>query len=255
VISNKPNPELCVGADQDLYSGSPAPKSWAIIPAAGIGKRMNAHLPKQYMTLNDLPVLQHTLLALTKTNLFTGIVLAAKPGDGRANAIASLFKNIIPACGGFERVHSVRNALAELNGRASPDDWVFVHDAVRPCVRPEDIIRLHQAIQDHAVGGLLGLPVRDTMKQAEAGHAIKTLDRSELWQAQTPQAFRYGLLVDAINQALANNSVITDEAQALELVGHAPLLVEGSSDNIKITYSEDLTHAEHILNQRETACA
>jgi 2-C-methyl-D-erythritol 4-phosphate cytidylyltransferase len=232
-----------------------APKNWAIIPAAGIGKRMNAHLPKQYMSLNDLPVLQHTLQALTNTNLFTGIVLAAKPNDGRANAIASLFKNIIPACGGLERVHTVRNALAELADKASPNDWVFVHDAVRPCVRPEDIIRLHQAIQDHPVGGLLALPMRDTVKLANAGHAKETLDRSALWQAQTPQAFRYGLLVEAINQAIANNSAITDEASALELLGHAPLLVEGSSDNLKITFAEDLLYAEHILKQRETACA
>jgi len=232
-----------------------APKNWAIIPAAGIGKRMNAHLPKQYMELAGRSVLEHSISCLSKTQLFTGIILAAKPNDGRANAIASLFKNIIPACGGLERVHTVRNALSELEGKASPNDWVFVHDAVRPCVRPEDIIRLHQAIQDHPVGGLLALPMRDTVKLAEAGHAVKTIDRTDLWQAQTPQAFRYGLLAEAINQAIANHLPITDEASALELLGHAPLLVEGSSDNLKITFAEDLLTAEHILKQRETACA
>jgi 2-C-methyl-D-erythritol 4-phosphate cytidylyltransferase len=230
-------------------------KVWAIVPAAGIGKRMNTALPKQYLPLNDLPVLQHTLQSLTNTHLFSAIVLAAKPGDGRAHAIASLFKNIIPACGGFERAHTVRNALAELADRASPEDWVFVHDAARPCVRPEDILRLHQAIQDHPVGGLLAIPLRDTLKHAESGHAARTLDRNTLWQAQTPQAFRYGLLVEAIQHALANNIPITDESSALELMGHAPLLVEGSSDNFKITFAEDLLYAEHILKQRETTCA
>lgn len=230
-------------------------KLWAIVPAAGVGKRMGQGVPKQYLEIFGRSVLEHSLSCLSQTHLFSGIVLAAKPGDGRANAIASLFKNIIPAAGGFERVHSVRNALSELKDRAQPDDWVFVHDAVRPCLRAQDIVRLHEAISSHPVGGILATPLRETLKNAQDGQITETLCRSNLWQAQTPQAFRYGLLVEAINKALVDNAVVTDEASALELMGHSPLIVEGSSDNVKITFPEDLLYAEFILKQREAVCA
>jgi 2-C-methyl-D-erythritol 4-phosphate cytidylyltransferase len=229
--------------------------NWAIVASAGKGKRMGGGIPKQYQSLAGEPVLQHTLKKLTQTQLFAGIVLAAQPNDGRAQALSTLFKDIIPACGGAERIHTVRNALAALEGRAAPEDWVFVHDAARPCVRPEDILRLHAAIQDHPVGGLLALPMRDTVKWAEGGHAVKTADRSVLWQALTPQAFRYGLLREAITNAITLGLAVTDEASALEAQGHAALLVEGSSDNLKITYPQDLFLAEKILEQQESTCA
>lgn len=228
--------------------------AFAIIPAAGIGKRMGSSLPKQYAELAGKPVLQHTIERLRETQLFDAIVLAAQPNDGRAQAIASLFDNIILASGGAERVLTVRNALSELSDRAQPDDWVYIHDAARPCVRPDDILKLHQAILQDPIGGILALPMRDTVKQAQDHRSIKTVDRSALWQALTPQAFRYGVLVEAINQAIAQKLPVTDDASALEFMGHAPLLIEGASDNLKITYPQDMLLAETILQAQELSC-
>lgn len=207
---------------------------------------MGGSLPKQYMSLNGMPVLQHTLTRLADTQLFEKIVLAAQPNDGRAQAIASLFPQVILAAGGSERFLTVRNALSELADMAAPEDWVFVHDAVRPCVQPQDIIKLYQAIENDSVGGLLGIRVRDTIKQEQKGRVAQTIDRETLWQAQTPQAFRYGLLVEVINHAIEKKLMITDEASAIEAMGHQPLLVEGSSGNLKITYPEDLLLAEAL---------
>jgi 2-C-methyl-D-erythritol 4-phosphate cytidylyltransferase len=230
-------------------------KSWAIVPAAGIGKRMGSFVPKQYAQLSGKSVLEHTLQRLTDTELFEDIVLASQPNDGRAQAIASLFKNVILACGGSERMLTVRNALSELENKAAPDDWVFIHDAARPCVRVEDIHRLHQAIQQDPIGGLLALPMRDTVKLSDTGRSKQTVDRSVLWQALTPQAFRYEILVKAIHQAIAQRLPITDDASALEHLGHQPLLVEGASDNLKITFPEDILLAQTILQIQEKSCA
>lgn len=205
---------------------------------------MGSSLPKQYVDLAGKPVLQHTIERLLETQLFDEILIGAQPNDGRAAAIASLFKNVTLTTGGAERVLTVRNALSALSDRAQPDDWIYIHDAARPCVKPEDILKLHHAIENDPIGGLLALPMRDTVKQADQTRSIKTIDRSALWQALTPQAFRYGILVEAINQALAKKLPITDDASALELMGHQPLLIEGSSDNIKITYPQDLLLAE-----------
>lgn len=207
---------------------------------------MDMAFPKQYLDLNGAPVLEHVMRKLTATELFKNIVIAAQPNDGRAMAIASLFPNSMLASGGSERVLSVRNALSELSDRAAPDDWVFVHDAARPCVRTQDILKLYQAIQSDSVGGLLAIPMPDTVKQAHEGRATHTVDRTVLWQAQTPQAFRYGLLVQAIQHALDNHLPVTDEASAIEALGHQPILVEGSSDNLKITYAHDLLIAEAL---------
>lgn len=222
------------------------PRCWGIVPAAGSSKRMPAGVPKQYLDLKGASVLEHVLRKLTDTQLFETIVIATQPNDGRAQAIASLFPNIILAAGGSERVLSVRNALLELSCRAAPDDWVFVHDAARPCVRVADILKLYHAIENDSVGGLLAIPMRDTVKQANGGRATHTVDRSVLWQAQTPQAFRYGLLVEAINHAINHQLPITDEASAIETIGHQPILVEGSSDNLKITFQQDLLLAEAL---------
>jgi 2-C-methyl-D-erythritol 4-phosphate cytidylyltransferase len=216
---------------------------------------MGSSLPKQYAELLGKSVLEHTLQRLTDTQLFEGIILVAQPNDGRANAIASLFKNVTLACGGSERLLTVRNALSELSDKAAPDDWVFIHDAARPCVRVNDIHRLHQAIQHDPIGGLLAVPMRDTVKLSENGRSTKTVDRSALWQALTPQAFRYGILVEAINQAVSKRSLITDDASALELLGHAPLLVEGASDNLKITFPEDMLLAQTLLQAQDESCA
>lgn len=228
--------------------------NFAIVPSAGQGKRMGSDLPKQYLSLGEIPVLQHTLTRLDRTQLFDTIILAAQANDGRAQAIASLFPKVSLACGGTERILTVRNALLELQDKASPDDWVFVHDAARPCVRVEDIHRLYQAIKDDPVGGLLALPMRDTIKQAADHRSVKTVDRSDLWQALTPQAFRYGVLTKAIHHALEHKLPVTDEASAVEALGYQPILVEGSSDNLKITYAQDLSLARTLLKHQEETC-
>lgn len=230
-------------------------KCWAIVPAAGLGKRMGQSLPKQYASLNDEPVLTHTLRKLTQTNLFHQIILVAQAGDARAQAIASQFENVEVVAGGSERIVSVRNGLHALEASAQPQDWVFVHDGARPCVDPNDIIKLHQAIKSHPVGGILAVPAHDTLKQASDQHITKTIDRSVIWQAQTPQAFRYGMLKHVIDSAVENKLTLTDEAQGFELQGEQVLLVEGRRDNIKITRPEDIEMAAFILaREKEAIC-
>lgn len=160
--------------------------------------------------------------------------------------------------GGRERSDSVLNALQSLQGLADEQDWVLVHDAVRPCVRLDDIARLLQEVADHPCGGLLAVPVSSTLKRSDAaGDIVATLPRDHVWQAATPQAFRLGALRQALQAAVQAGVAITDEASAMELAGHAPRLVRGSADNIKITYPEDLLLAELILaaQQRENATA
>jgi 2-C-methyl-D-erythritol 4-phosphate cytidylyltransferase len=153
--------------------------------------------------------------------------------------------------GGAERGQSVRNGLEALREWAGPDDWVLVHDAVRPCLCTEDLDRLLAELDDDPVGGLLAVPVRDTLKQADAtGRVATTVDRAQLWHALTPQMFRLGLLCDALQSALARGLRVTDEAAAMEAAGFSPRLVEGRADNVKITRPEDLALAEFYLTRR-----
>jgi 2-C-methyl-D-erythritol 4-phosphate cytidylyltransferase len=226
--------------------------SWAIIPAAGIGRRMGARLPKQFLTLGQQTVLEHSLESLWKAIQLKGLVLVS---DGHP-ALASIQERysdhrLLRAPGGKQRCHSVMNGLQALSGKAQPDDWVLVHDAARPCVRQQDLHSLQQAVSDHAVGGLLGIPVHDTMKRADPEGLVKTtVERRGLWHACTPQMFRYGMLLEALRQALADGFEVTDESSAMEHAGHAPLLVESHSDNIKITQPADLPLAEYFLSQQ-----
>lgn len=227
------------------------PDCWAVIPAAGIGRRMNQTTPKQYEMLCGKPILQHTLEKLHATRLFKGMVLVLAEDDKLGRAIAQRFSNVTVVNGGTERTHSVINGLNALE--AQPLDWVFVHDAVRPCVTVEDILNLHETIQDDPVGGLLAYPAVDTLKQADGGRAEKTLDRSLVWHALTPQAFRYQHLKTALSSALADGLTVTDEASAMEQMGLQPKLVKGRRDNIKITVPSDLSLAEYLLT--EHVCA
>jgi 2-C-methyl-D-erythritol 4-phosphate cytidylyltransferase len=155
---------------------------------------------------------------------------------------------VVTALGGRERCHSVRNGLAALSGRASANDWVLVHDAARPCVLRQDVDRLLDRVQSHPVGGLLAAPTADTLKRAGVERdVLETVDRSSLWRALTPQMFRYGRLCEALDRALAEGRSPTDEAQALEWIGERPLIVEGSTTNIKITSADDLVIAVALL--------
>jgi 2-C-methyl-D-erythritol 4-phosphate cytidylyltransferase len=228
---------------------------WVIIPAAGIGQRMGGSRPKQYLELLNRPVLSHALFRLAQLPDVRSVTVALHQQDHYWPGIDKPENlKLHTVAGGNERCHSVYNAILSLAGQAQDSDWVLVHDAARPCVRVADIVKLLQALQDNPVGGLLALPLTDTVKKAGADGSVEaTLQRDTLWRAQTPQIFRYALLKSALEQSLANALLVTDEAQAVEFAGHRPRLVAGSADNIKITAPGDLRLAELYLRMQAEA--
>jgi len=222
---------------------------WAIVPAAGVGRRMGSDIPKQYLPLNDRLVIEHTLQRLLDYPRIEKTLVALSPGDEWwPDTAYANHADVIAVDGGVERCHSVLNALNKLSESAEDGDWVLVHDAARPCLRSGDIDRLIEQLNDHPVGGILGMPVRDTMKRADAaGQIIDTVCREGLWHAFTPQMFRLRVLRKALSQAIEQGKPVTDEASAMELAGFVPKLVEGHPDNIKITRPEDLALAAFYL--------
>lgn len=222
---------------------------WALIPAAGSGSRMSLDIPKQYIKLHDKTVIEHSLDCFIRRADIKGVVVVIAKDDPhwpRLDIAAEA--NIITAPGGAERYQSVLNGLDALAQVADANDWVLVHDAARPCLGQTDIDRLIHAASANGVGGVLAVPVTDTIKRTDGKGAITaTVDRDHLWRALTPQMFQLQLLSDAINAAVENNSSITDEAMAMELRGHVPLLVEGQANNIKITRNSDLLLANMYL--------
>lgn len=229
-----------------------APAFWAVLPAAGIGRRMGSPTPKQYLDLAGRAVIDHALELFIADARIRAVAVALDPGDRHWPLTAYAgHPKVIRAPGGAERCHSVLNALEVLAARAQADDWVLVHDAARPCLRPGDLDRLIRTLLDDPIGGLLGIPVRDTMKRAGASDRIgATVDRASLWHAFTPQMFRLGQLGAALRDALAAEDLVTDDASAMERIGRAPRLVEGHADNIKITRAEDLPLARFYLQQQ-----
>lgn len=229
-------------------------RHWAVIPAAGAGRRMGATLPKQYLTLCGQTVLAHTLTRLARHPAIHGVMVVLAEDDEHFKKLSfSSHKNLFTALGGEERCDSVLNGLRALDAHARKEDWVLVHDAARPCVRGDDITRLVECLRDHPVGGLLGLPVADTMKRADdEGNITATVPREGLWRALTPQMFRYGLLREALEAAVRKGMQATDEAQAMEAAGHVPRMIEGHADNIKITRPRDLALAELYLKRQES---
>ena len=231
----------------------PIPGYWAVIAAAGGGKRMGAAVPKQYLPLAGRPLLAHAVERVAGHPRVSGAVVVLARDDALWDAVEL---GPVPrprrATGGAERCHSVLNGLEALAGDAAEDDWILVHDAARPCVRPEDIDRLMDELAGHPVGGLLGLPARDTLKRADPDGSVReTVARAGLWHALTPQMFRFGLLRRALQAAIGGGLLVTDEAQAVELAGHVPRLVEGSPDNVKVTAPRDLALAELFLRAQE----
>jgi 2-C-methyl-D-erythritol 4-phosphate cytidylyltransferase len=227
---------------------------WALIPAAGMGRRMGSDIPKQYLPLGGKTVLEHTLDALARHPAIDGLVLVLGADDSCAATFPDQVrgKPLLLAMGGAERSDSVMSGLERLAGQADDQDWVLVHDAARPCLRREDLDRLIETLRDHPVGGLLGVPVRDTMKRGDARQVVcETVDRDGLWHALTPQMFRLGPLREALCAARDQGLPVTDDASAMELAGQVPLLVEGHGDNLKITRPEDLALAEFYLHQQE----
>ena len=228
------------------------PAYWAIVPAAGSGHRMGAATPKQFLELGHRTVLEHSLESLWNAVNLSGLVLVSHGHPALASLSERCYgRKLIRADGGRERCHSVLNGLAALADSVQADDWVLVHDAARPCVRQQDLHLLIRTLADHAVGGLLGTPVHDTMKRTDTqGAVFETVQRNALWHACTPQIFRYGLLRGVLTEALEDGYEVTDESSAMEHAGYRPQMVEGHADNIKITRPEDLSLAEYFLQQQ-----
>jgi 2-C-methyl-D-erythritol 4-phosphate cytidylyltransferase len=225
---------------------------FGLIPAAGTGTRMGENRPKQYLDLAGRPMIEHAVRALLAAVEIETVFVVLAPGDpyfrdidwGRdAGRVAPLY------CGGASRRDSVLNGLVAASSLLEPDDWVLVHDAARPCLDAADLSRLIAAVVADAGGGLLAVPLADTLKRADAsGRVAETPARDGLWQAQTPQMFRHGVLIAALNHA----GQVTDEASAVEQLGLKPLLVEGSRNNLKVTYPADVAMAEGMLLKGKT---
>ena len=223
---------------------------WAVVPAAGVGRRFGARRPKQYHALGARAVVAHTVARLAAVRGVAGIVAAVAPADPWWDEAAEAFGvPVVRVDGGAERCHSVLNALEHLGAGAAADgDLAMVHDAVRPCVAVADVERLVAAASRHPDGAILAVPVRDTIKRAGPEGSIEgTVDRDRLWSALTPQIFPLGRLRAALRDAVAGGCMVTDEAQAMERAGARPLLVEGSPGNVKITRPEDLALARALL--------
>ncbi len=225
---------------------------YGLIPAAGAGERMGSDKPKQYLKLLGRPLLYHSVKALLANDRIDTVFVVLAPADdefkkfdwsGFGERVAPLY------CGGATRHDSVLNGLVAVSSTVEPDDWILVHDAARPCLDHEELQRMLDALSKDEVGGILGVPVADTLKRADAAGRIQVTEpREHLWQAQTPQMFRHGLLL----QALSRSANLTDEAGAIEALGMQPKLVQGSHANLKVTYPEDMQLAQTILASRRT---
>lgn len=223
---------------------------WCVVPAAGRGTRMGAECPKQYLPLAGRRLIEHTLDRLAAHPRIAGLLVVLGRDDAQWSGISRLHgKPVLTTIGGAERSDSVLAGLDALPAAVRDTDFVLVHDAARPCVRGADITRLiEQAAQ--ADGGLLGAPLRDTLKRADAAHhSLTTEPRDERWRAFTPQMFRRGELHAALHAVAGVGRAVSDEAMAMELAGFRPLLVEGAEDNLKVTTTADLALAEFLLSR------
>ncbi len=227
------------------------PRHYAIVPAAGSGARFGAEKPKQYLDLLGRPLIFHTLAALTAHPAIERVWVVLSPDDAewsRHDWLALGPKLETVRCGGATRAASVTNGLRAAAMAAADDDWILVHDAARPCLSAAMLDALFAELADDPVGGLLAVPVADTLKRADAAQRVAATEpRDGLWQAQTPQMFRYGRLCEA----LENCPGVTDEAGAIEALGLAPKLVRGDATNLKVTYPADLALAAMILRARQ----
>ena len=222
---------------------------WAVIPAAGVGKRFSSDIPKQYLPLSGIPVLLHSINKLLKFGGFEEILVALNPADTFWQKLNFTHPKVKTIHGGFERCNSVNSALEDLSDRAENADWVLVHDAVRPCISDSDLKKITDIVHEEDVGGLLACPILDTIKEVDENLDVqKTIPREKLWAAMTPQIFRYELLKQALESALMAGGSVTDEASAIESIGLTPRIVQGDKTNIKVTHSTDMVLAESIIN-------
>jgi 2-C-methyl-D-erythritol 4-phosphate cytidylyltransferase/2-C-methyl-D-erythritol 4-phosphate cytidylyltransferase/2-C-methyl-D-erythritol 2,4-cyclodiphosphate synthase len=228
------------------------PRCFALVPCAGTGSRAGTAAPKQYAAVAGRSVVAHTLAALARVDRLAATLVVLAPDDVQFEDFAPAFTGDqawVARVGGASRAETVANGLAELRARGvQPHDWVLVHDAARCLIHPDWVDRLIDACAGDEIGGLLALPVADTLKQAADGRVAATVDRSGKWAAQTPQMFRLGLLEPALRAASA---AVTDESSAIEAAGHAPKLVRGDFENFKLTWPGDFALAERLLATRE----
>lgn len=223
----------------------------ALVPAAGSGSRLGHALPKQYVPVGDRPLIHHTLARLASHSRIDRVVVVLSADDSRfdtEDGATMPGKLEVLRTGGATRAETVRNGLRALSGATDSRAWILVHDAARPCVTHGLIDRMLHELEDDPVGGIAALPVADTLKRADADRRIAgTVVRTGLWAAQTPQMFRLGPLLAALEAA--DPAHITDEAGAMEAAGHRPRLVEGDATNIKVTYARDVALAARFLGQ------
>lgn len=225
---------------------------WAVIPAAGAGERFGGDVPKQYLPLLGRTVLEWAIRPIQTRADVAGIVVVIAAADEYWPGICLSSDRIQAVRGGRQRADSVLAGLDALSGKADARDWVLVHDAARPCLTDEDLDRLVETAAG-TCGGLLAAPVQDTLKAADNGSVARTVEREGLWRALTPQMFRIGELASALHRAETSGFLATDEAAAMERMGHRPRIVPGRADNIKITRPEDLALAEFIISQSGVA--
>jgi len=230
---------------------SSAPRYFALIPAAGVGARMAASGPKQYLKIGGKPMLRHAIDAFLFSELIAHTYIVVSPDDPVIDSIVPSHGVTVLRCGGATRAESVQNGLAALNGTLRENDWVLVHDAARPGLDEALIEKLITHTGEHPVGGLLALPVVDTVKRCIAGD-VGTVSREGMWLAQTPQMFRYKLLRDALSAA-RDMKQVTDDASAVEALGLSPKLVEGDPRNLKVTLPGDIRIAEMYLATTQPA--
>ncbi|AHG21278.1 2-C-methyl-D-erythritol 4-phosphate cytidylyltransferase [Chania multitudinisentens RB-25] len=230
------------------HSASSLPQVIAVLPAAGIGSRMQTDCPKQYLTIGHQTLLEHAIQVLLRHPRISQVIVAISPDDHQFQMLPiAQDPRVRTTLGGQQRADSVMAGLQLANDA----EWVLVHDAARPCLHADDLERLLAITAHSKVGGILAAPVRDTMKRAEVGqNAIShTVERQDLWHALTPQLFPLELLKHCLQRALDDGVMVTDEASALEHCGYHPLLVAGRADNIKVTRPEDLALAAFYLTQ------
>jgi 2-C-methyl-D-erythritol 4-phosphate cytidylyltransferase len=230
-------------------------KFFALIPAAGFGSRMENNLPKQYLPLAGRPMIYHALRTLCRSPGIASVFVVLAPGDSewlRHEWSEFSGKLVVLNCGGATRAISILNGLKAASDASSigGDDWVLVHDAARPCLSEAQLDKLMNELADDAVGGLLAVPLTDTLKRSDVSSRVEyTESRKGLWQAQTPQMFRYKLLVDALSRP--GSLTLTDDASAVEALGLHPKLVLSDARNLKITYPQDMILAELILRAQQ----
>ena len=228
-----------------------APKCWAVIPAAGIGERVGASIPKQYLQIAGKTILEHAINPFVSNSRIAGITVALHSQDShfKTLGIKANSRKVHTVVGGDTRARSVLNALDSFESKLDKDDFVLVHDAARPCLTMNDLNQLIDVCTQHEVGGIIGSRVTDTIKRVKDNNIVNTLDRKNIWRAYTPQMFKFSILQSAIQKAFKDNVCITDEASALEYAGYQPCMVEGSACNIKVTTAEDISLAEIFLQK------